>query len=146
MTRYLPVLLVVIIPLLLASTCDKHVDPLPGPVPSTGGQSSATGGALGTGGWENPSTGGTTSTGGAVGTGGAPADDCEAAARRLEALKCKRASDGGPRWLTPAGVSFMIVCRDHERDKDSLCPRCMATVATCDGVDLCRPKSPGVCP
>jgi len=120
------------------------VDP-PEPVPPT----PPSGGTAGTGG---APSGGVAPTGGTAGTGGqasecsSPVDDCKAAECRLEALNCRRASDGGPRWETPSGTPLADVCRDREADGDSICPRCIARIATCDEVEACRPHSPGVCP
>jgi hypothetical protein len=136
-TRWLA--LAALLALLSAPSCERPDPVPPDPVPATGGAPDATGGAPGTGG-SSPSTGGL------EGTGGAPADDCEAAERRLVELNCRRASDGGPRWLTPAGTPLAVVCRARAADGDPICPRCIASVASCSEVDLCRPTSPGVCP
>lgn len=119
----------------------------PGPQPATGG-TAATGGSAGTGGAAtggNEAAGGTTASGG-TGTGGSPpVDDCEAAERRLQQLDC-RTADGAPRWLTPAGTPLAVVCRAREVDGDSMCPNCLAHVASCAGIDACRPRQTGVCP
>jgi hypothetical protein len=128
-----------------ASSCD-----VPGPVPpdpgGTGGDYSptppVTGGETGTGGEPSGGTGG-------LGTGGVeptPVDDCEAAESHLQALNCRRATDGGPRWLTPAGTPLAVVCRARAADGDPICQKCIASVSSCAEVDLCRPHSPGVCP
>lgn len=121
--------------------CQTRIDPSPATGGTgAGGSSNATGGSM--------ATGGTSSTGGSPGTGGAPspADDCEAAEWRIRDLGCLRESDGKPRWLTPGGIPLSVVCRDRAADNDPICPACLARIATCDGIDACRPRSPGVCP
>ena len=119
-----------------ASTCSPTPVP-PEPPPATGGQPDATGGT--------PGTGGLVFTGGRPGTGGAPADDCEASERRLRELGC-RSPSGQPRWQTPAGTPLAVVCRSRAADGDPICQKCIASVSSCAEVDLCRPRSPGVCP
>jgi hypothetical protein len=101
----------------------------------------------GTGGyWPTPPvTGGAAGIGGSSGSGGAaPVDVCEAAEWRLKALEC-RTDAGVPLWATPAGTPFATVCRAREADGDSMCPHCIAEIESCDVLELCRPRSPGVC-
>jgi hypothetical protein len=150
MTRFFALLLLGLIPILgtlgvpgCAGCQVKH-----GPTPATGG-APGTGGTTATGGSSDATggqtTGGTAPSGGTAGTGGVPADDCEAAEWRIRDLKCMRASDGKPRWLTPSGIPLSVVCRDRAADNDPICPACLASIANCDGIDACRPLSPGVC-
>ena len=139
MTRaFVALAMLLLLPASLGSSCETPTPVPPEPPPATGGQPDATGGAPGTGGWINPFTGG-------YGTGGAPADDCEAAERHMRELDC-RSSSGVPRWQTPAGTPLAVACRARAADGDPICPRCIASVASCAEVDLCRPHSPGVCP
>jgi hypothetical protein len=146
-TRLALVAVVALVPLLAApGACQPIPEPVPVPV-ATGG-APATGGASGVGGWLDPFTGGAPATGGALpGTGGAPQprDDCEAAEWRLAELRCRR-DDGSPRWLTPAGTPLATVCRAREADGDSICPACLARVASCAGIGACRPRQTGRCP
>jgi hypothetical protein len=151
LTRVTIAVLVSLTPLAFAPGCAGCQRPQPGPSPSTGGVTGtggypATGGTTATGG---QSTGGTAPSGGTAGTGGVPADDCEAAEWRIRDLDCRHDSDGGPgkpRWLTPSGTPLSVVCRDRAADNDPICPACLMRIKTCDGIEACRPLSPGVCP
>ena len=148
-----------LLPLLLIGACsscqDKPVPPGPldtggyAPTPEVTGGMPGTGGTQGTGG-EEPSTGGVSTggsaTGGEQGTGGrpAPSDDCQAAEWKIQDLNCLNA-DKKPRWLTPGGKPMADACRASVA-RGAMCPKCLAKITTCAGIDACQPTDTGVCP